>query len=136
MIEFNIRTIEAEIEKTAYNKMTDIRQAEKLGLLYNARECLLGLLNAKAKNYADGSKQKQISNDTNVTDELNDIFPALKEYQQAKTDFAQHKITQDGVNHYLQRLVVEINEFITVLYSNTTAPEEREILSGLRVSEY
>ncbi len=135
MIEYNIRTIEAEIEKTAYNKMTDIRQAEKLGLLYNARKCLLGLLNAKTKNYADSSKQEQIPHNTSVTDELNDILPALKEYQQAKADFAQHKITQDGVNHYLRRLVVEINEFITVLYSNTAAPEERKILSDLRIFE-
>lgn len=68
-----------------------------------------------------------------VTNELNDILPALKEYQQAKEDFIQHKITQDGINHVLKRLVVEINEFITVLYSNTTAPEEREILNNIKI---
>lgn len=132
MLEYNIRTVEAEIEKTALNKMTDIRQAEKLGLLYSARECLMSLLPTKADNHVDNPKQKQTSTATRVTDELNDILPALKEYQQAKTEFAQHKITQEGVNHALRRLVVEINEFITVLYSNTTAPEEREILSGLK----
>lgn len=70
-----------------------------------------------------------------VTNELNDILPALKEYQQAKTEFLQHRITQEGVNHFLQRLVVEINEFITVLYSNTTAPEEREILKNIKAFE-
>ncbi len=90
----------------------------------------------KTKNYADSSKQEQILHNTSVTDELNDILPALKEYQQAKVDFAQHKITQDGVNHYLQRLVVEINEFITVLYSNTTSPEEREILRDLSILKH
>lgn len=132
MLEYNIRTVEAEIKRTALSKMTDIRQAEKLGLLYNARECLISLLPTKADNYADSPKQKQINTATSVTDELNDILPALKEYNQAKEEFKQHKITQEGVNHSLRRLVVEINEFITVLYSNTTAPEERKILSGLK----
>lgn len=133
MLEYNIRTVESEIEKTALNKMTDIRQAEKLGLLYNARECLLSLLTAKTEKYIGSPKQKQINDNTSITNELNDILPALREYQQSKFEFAQHKITQEGVNHSLRRLVVEINEFITILYSNTTATEEREILKDLKV---
>lgn len=132
MLKYNLRTVEAEIEKIALNKMTNVQQAENLGLLYNARECLLSLLNKKDCNDIDNSKTSQINANSAVTDELNDILPALKKYQQAKTDFTQHKITQEGVNHSLRRLVVEINEFITVLYSNTTAPEEREILRDIK----
>lgn len=129
MIEFNIRTIDAEIEKIALNKMTDVRQAERLALLYEARKCLLSLLN-KDKGDCQSTLEKEQKD--SVAEELNDILPALKEYQQAKSEFMQHKITQEGVNHYLQRLVVEINEFIIALYSNTTAPEEREILSEIK----
>lgn len=135
MLKYNIRTVEAEIEKIAFSKMEIVQQAEKLGLLYNARECLLNLLSTNTGKYADTSKKEQINGNTSITDELNDILPALKEYQQAKTEFIQHRITQEGVNHSLQRLVVEINEFITVLYSNTTAPEEREILKNIKTFE-
>jgi len=133
MLEYNIRTVEAEIEKIAFSKMEMVQQAEKLGLLYEARECLLSLLDQKNSNYADATEAEQIDSNNTIANELNDIFPALKEYQQAKSDFLEHKITQNGVNHYLQRLVVEINEFITVLYSNTTAPEEREILNNIKI---
>ena len=133
MLEYNIRTVEAEIEKIAFSKMEMVQQAEKLGLLYEARECLLSLLDQKNSNYADATEAEQIDSNNTIANELNDIFPALKEYQQAKSDFLEHKITQHGVNHYLQRLVVEINEFITVLYSNTTAPEEREILNNIKI---
>ena len=132
MIKCNIHKIDEEIEKIAFIEIKEFRLIEKLSALYNARQCLLGLLTTKTNNYTDISKQKQINANTTVTDELNDILPALKDYQQAKADFTQHKITQEGVNHALRRLVVEINEFITVLYSNTTAPEEREILSDLK----
>lgn len=132
MIEFNIRTIDAEIEKIALNKMTDVRQAERLGMLYQARKCLVCLSNKYKDDYSPDTPKGQIDRVKSVTDELNDILPALKEYQQAKSEFMQHKITQEGVNHHLQRLVVEINEFITVLYSNTTCPEEREILSEIK----
>lgn len=88
-------------------------------------------MNKDKRGYKPETKNSQIDNDKNVKDELNDILPALKEYQQAKSKFMQHKITQAGVNHALRWLVVEINEFITVLYSNTTASEKREILKEL-----
>ncbi len=128
MIEFNIRTVDAEIEKIACSKMTDVRQAERLALLYEARKCLVCFLNKTQNNRKPALEKEQRDS---AAEELNDILPALKEYQRAKSEFMQHKITQEGVNHYLQRLIVEINEFITVLYSNTTSPEEREIIGNI-----
>ncbi len=128
MIQFNLTTINAEIGKIAHNKMIDVREAEKLGMLFSARNCLVELLG----NYAIEEKP-EIQGADQVANELNDILPALREYQNAKMDFQQHKITQEGVNHYLQKLVVEINEFLVMLYSNTTSLEEREILNNIRM---
>lgn len=130
MINFNLITVNAEITKIANSKMIDVREAEKLGMLYEARNCLLDLLDKKDNCTPD---KRQSEPKTGITAELNDILPALKEYQTAKADFQQHKTTQDGVNHYLHRLVVEINDFLTMLYANTTAPEEREILKDIKL---
>lgn len=131
MIKFNLTTINAEISKIANNKMIDVREAERLGMLFSAHNCLVELLD-KNNDYVIERKPVD-KNVDQVTNELNDIMPALKEYQNAKADFQQHKITQEGVNHHLKRLVVEINEFLVMLYSNTTSPEEREILDGIKV---
>lgn len=130
MINFNLTTINAEISKIANSKITDVRDAEKLGMLFSAHNCLTEFLEKK-NNYVIERKQSDKNADY-VTNELNDILPALKEYQNAKADFQQHKITQDCVNHHLQRLVVEINEFLVLLYSNTASPDEREILNGIK----
>lgn len=52
MLEYNIRTVESEIGKIAFSKMETVQQAEKLGLLYEAKQCLIDLLSK------DKSKQR------------------------------------------------------------------------------
>lgn len=69
---------------------------------------------------------------TDLRQELSEILPALEEYTNAKQDFQNHTITQDGVNVTLSKLVVQINEFIDLLYSYSTDASESELLNKIR----
>ena len=74
-----------------------------------------------------------IKNDTpTIQDELTDIMPSLSKYLKAKNKFKTKTTTQEGVNLELRKLVVEINEFLTVLYAHSTSPTEREILKKIK----
>jgi hypothetical protein len=44
----------------------------------------------------------------------------------------ENNTTQDAVNRATEKLVVEINEFLTVLFANSSSDEERQILSKIK----
>ena len=69
---------------------------------------------------------------TDLKQELNDILPSLDRYIQAKENFKNNTATQSGVNAELERLIVELNEFIVLLYSYSTDPSETDILKKIK----
>ena len=67
----------------------------------------------------------------NVVKELNDILPSYLQYIEVKRKYQLKEVTDEAVITYLNRVCIEIREFIQTLYSGTDMPKERELITNL-----
>lgn len=73
---------------------------------------------------------ERLGNTDEVENELDDILPAYRKFCDVKRQYQSGFIDISVVLHQLELLCTEIQEFISVIYSNTNSPEERYIIVG------
>lgn len=67
-------------------------------------------------------------NTDKVIDELDDILPAYKSYKITKIKYQQSLIPKEELCVSMRTLCKELYEFISILYSSSDIPDERENL--------
>lgn len=100
---------------------TTFSTCEKLANLYIVRD---HYMQAIEKAVEDDSSQQVIK-------EYSDILPSYSTYVMAKKRYDLGEIKEDSVLKAMHYITKEIIEFIEVLYSSTTMPEERSCLFNM-----
>lgn len=134
IIEKNIAEIDKDLALLAAEPIT-LATAQRLSVLYCAKSALCAFVDSNNINIPQQDKNATNGNSDGIRNELMDILPALGNYLECKRRFYSGETTQLQVNHYLEKLVVEINEFIVVLQANCCCNDELAILNKLICSD-
>lgn len=98
-----------------------IKELENSDTTYNNCEKLASLYIIKDYHSKDTVQDE-------VTKELSDILPHYDIYCDKKREYQVNKVGEDVVLNALNIVCKEISEFMSVLYSSTDMPEERDKL--------
>lgn len=112
-----------QIIETIYeleNAPTTFQNCINLAALYTVRD---HMLNARTE---DVAKREDISEK-----ELSDILPAYQSYVNKKREFQLGNMTIESVTNAMKKLCVEIEEFISILYSTTESKNDRRQIENL-----
>lgn len=104
-----------EIQEAIYsfeNGVTNFDNVQKLACLYICKDNL-----QKANNQQHSTEK-----------ELGDILPQYRQYCDIKRKYQLHEVTEDAVICEMKKLCKEIEEFLSVIYSNTDFFKERRLL--------
>ena len=66
-----------------------------------------------------------------VENELNDILPSYRQYQEVKRHYQLGEVSDIQVVNSLQVVCKEISEFIHTLYSSTDMQNERDVIQNM-----
>lgn len=119
--EERIAEIDREIAKVMASGKNDYATVQSLAILYGAKQAI---------NNFCGQTDSQNSD---AISELQDILPSLRGYMTAKEECRSGRLTQTAVIHELEKLVVEINEFIVALKAQAADDSELDILKSINV---
>lgn len=64
-----------------------------------------------------------------VVEEYRDILPTYSDYCEAKRRFQLREIPEESVLQKLQLLCQEVEEFLSILYTNTESDQQRELIA-------
>ena len=130
IIEKNIAEIDKDLALLAAEPIT-LATAQRLSVLHSAKAALWAFVGSNNINTPQQDKNATGGNSDGIRNELMDILPALSNYLECKRKFYSGESSQVQVNHCLEKLVVEINEFIVVLKANCCCNDELSILNKL-----
>ena len=130
IIEKNIAEIDKDLSLLAAEPIT-LATAQRLSVLHGAKSALQAFIVHDNTNTCQQDKNATGGNSDGIRNELMDILPALSNYLEYKRKFYSGEITQVQVNRCLEKLVVEVNEFIVVLKANCCCNDELSILNKL-----
>lgn len=134
IIEKNIAEIDKDLALLANEPIT-LATAQRLSVLHGAKSALQAFIVHGNANTCQQHKMPTEGDSDGIRSELMDILPALGNYLECKRRFYSGEASQVQVNHYLEKLVVEINEFIVVLQANCCCNDELAILNKLICSD-
>ena len=134
IIEKNIAEIDKDLALLANEPIT-LAAAQRLSVLHGAKSALQAFIVHGNTNTCQQYKMPTESDSDGISNELMDILPALSNYLECKRKFYSGEASQIQVNHYLEKLVVEINEFVVVLQANCCCNDELAILNKLICSD-
>ena len=130
IIEKNIAEIDKDLALLAAEPIT-LATAQRLSELHGAKSALWAFVDSNNINTHQQDKNTTSGNSDGIRSELMDILPALSNYLEYKRKFYSGEIKKVQVNRCLEKLVVEINEFIVVIKANCCCNDELSILNKL-----
>ena len=128
----NLSEIDNDLTLLMSEKIT-FQNAQRISVLYGAKTAIQAFLSLSEQNIVETCETFSAADSDTTSKELYDILPALAKYLEHKRMFYENTATQAQVNHYLEKLVVEINEFIVVLKANCCCNDELRILDKLNL---
>lgn len=105
---------------------------ETIEILENEAETLVDVSNLASLYIVRGERQKRLESlSDSVERELGDILPTYKKYCAIKRRYQLNELPDNAVVHALSNVLIEIEEFLYTLYTNTDLPIERQEIKML-----
>ena len=113
------------------NDVTTFENCFKLASLYTVRDNYEKQMAKEEQPKDDVSLITTTEPDDTVEREYSDILPQYKEYVDIKRKFQLGEIAETAVATQIQKVCLEISEFVRMLYSCTDIPVEREYIKDM-----